>query len=110
MTLAIVVAALLIALIPGARHYILYMRLQTVLVDRPWPIWDETEGIRVPILKTNFLDDLEEIERRYGEKLTDEERAWLETSRRQQQFSTRWKIAVFLLLLLAIFYVHAFRQ
>jgi hypothetical protein len=84
--------------------------LQTVLGDRLGPIWDETEGIRFPILKTNFLDDLEEIERRYGEKLTDEERDWLETSRRQQQFSTRSEIVVFFLLLLAIFSLNEFRH
>jgi len=109
-TLAMTLAALVIALIPWARHYVLYMRLQTSLVARLGPIWEETEGIRVPLLKTDFLDDLEEIEQRHGENLTDEERDWLATSRRQQKISTRWAIAVFSLLVLAIFTVHSFRQ
>ena len=110
MTVALALAAVVIALIPWARHYILYMRLQTSLVLRLGPIWEETEGIRVPVLKSSFLDDLEEIEQRHGEHLNDKERDWLQTSRRQQKISTRWPFAVFLLLLLALFAVPEFRD
>jgi hypothetical protein len=109
-TVALALAVLVIALIPWARHYILYMRLQTSLVARLGPIWEETDGIRVPVFKTSFLDDLEEIEQRHGEHLNDEERDWLETSRRQQKISTRWPFAVFLLLVLAVFAVPEFRD
>ena len=106
-----VVAAAAIALIPWVRHFIFFMRLQTSLITRLGPIWEETEGIRAPLLRTNFLSDLNEIEQKHGEKLTDEERGWLRMSRHQQEISTRWAIAVFLLLSVGMFIaMSVFRQ
>ncbi len=106
---ALIIAALIIALIPWFRHFTLYMRLQVRLVTRLGPIWEETEGIRAPPLfgKDSFLEDLDEIERKYGDHLTDEERGWLLTSRRQKVISLRWLIVVFIGLALSLFVVYS---
>ena len=74
-TLAMVVTAVVIALVPKVRHFILYTKLQISLVSRLGPIWAEEPGIRTPaILQTNFLSELDEIEKRYGPQMTNQER------------------------------------
>ena len=104
----LIIAACIIALVPWARHYILYIRLQISLVTRLGPIWEETEGIRAPFIgKDNFLDELNEIERKYGDQLTDQESGWLDTSRRQQAISTRWPLAVFDLLVVSLLAIYS---
>lgn len=104
-TLAMAIVAVVIALIPWSRHFHLYLRLQISLITRLGAIWDETEGIRVPLLRTSFLAELDEIEQKYGDRLTGDEREWLQTSRYQHRISFKWSITVFIVLVLCLFAV-----
>ncbi|MDJ0758871.1 MAG: hypothetical protein QNJ19_05690 [Woeseiaceae bacterium] len=104
----LIVVALIVSLIPWVRHFTLYTKLQISLVTRLGPIWEDTEGIRTHLFgKDSFLEELNEIERKYGDQLTDEEKGWLLNSRRQKAISARWSIVVFVGLGLSLIVVYS---
>ena len=105
-TAILIVVGIAIATIPSIRHWRFYMKLQVSLVRRLGQIWEESPHIRGPrLFENSFLAELDEIEKRYGDQLTDQERAWLIASRHQQAISTIWMIVVLAIFVLAAFVV-----
>ena len=102
-------AAVIIAIVPRAWHFILFMKLEVSLFNRIGPIWGEGKTIRsARFYASDFIQELNSIERRFGSELTAEERSWLETSRQQHRIAMKWAIAVFVGMVILIFFISSF--
>ncbi len=102
--LAMVFIAVAIAIVPKARHFVLFIKLQISLINRLGPIWEEGPALRsATFFQSSFLSELDRIEEKYGPLLTDQEKGWLRTSRRQHDIAVKWAIAVFCVLALLMF-------
>ena len=104
--LAMVIFAVAIAVVPKVRHFLLFIKLQISLINRLGPIWEEGPGIRnISFFQSNVLSDLDRIEEKYGPLLTDQEKGWMLTSRRQHNIAFKWAVAVFCVLVLLMFLI-----
>ena len=100
-----VVYSLLVLVVPKVLHLVLCQKLEASLFERLGEIWGEGKGPRSMDLiraKTEYTDELDSIEQRYGAQLTEDERSLLSASRRQYEIGRKWPLPVCLIWALSI--------
>ena len=93
----VVVYSLLVLVIPKVLHLVLCQKLEASLFERLGEIWGEGKGLRSMDLiraKTEYTDELDSIEQRFGGQLTEGEQSLLSASRRQYEIGRKWPLPV----------------
>lgn len=79
--------SLVVTLVPNGLHIVLSQELEAMLIARPGELWGEGNGPRILNVfrfKTELSEELDSIEQRYGEQLSEDEADMLFAARRQR--------------------------
>jgi hypothetical protein len=92
-----IVYTLTVLLVPNGLHLLLCQQLEAKLFWRLGEIWGEGKGPRSLDLiraKSEYTEELDLIEQKFGEQLTETELSYLVASRRQYEIGKKWPLPV----------------